>query len=237
MAILLVVPGCAILFLYMIFQSAKEKKTPFLPLLWILLFLGITALCAFFWATVRASYLGQDEWQQERQFFLNLFIQKLEESGDLQTAAVAMQSQEVAGQTKVCIQHIVQAFYPRTVLALSLGGVILLFSAASLWLKRINSKKYYPLLLLFFVLAGSTCFNTGIYYCKYAARTNYQLTHFLRLQQEYVMKDLAEIKTDVSISEIVKMAEAEAGRVNGYGYGQRLPQQLQAIQKKKNTDK
>ena len=225
---LLLIPGCMILFLYMLVQSAQKRKSPFLSLLWVILFLVITAFCVYFYAAVRAGYCAQNEWQQERQFFLNLFIQKLEASGDLKTAAMDMQSEEVTAQTTACIQNIIHAFHPRIVWGLLTGGVFLLLAAVSLWIKPLSAKKYYPLFLLLSVLIGTSCLNTGLYFQQYARKTDRYLKHFLHLQQSRLMKELSEIKTDLSIPEIIKITAAEAGRINGFGYGQILPEQIRS---------
>ena len=225
---ILLVPAALILFLYMTFQSARNRKSTFLTLLWISLFVGVTVLCTVFYAEVKASYGGQKEWQQEREFFLRIFVQKLESSGDLKTAAKYMQSEDVKKQTLVCIQKIVRGFRPQRIYGLVIGAVILLGAAASCGIKQINQKKYFPYLLVFFLLLGTVCFNTGVFYQVYAPKTEHYLKNFLRLQQEYVMKELSEIKTELTIPEIVKITLKEAGRVEGFGYGQTLPEQLRS---------
>ena len=225
---ILLVPAALILFLYMTFQSARNRKSTFLTLLWISLFVGVTVLCTVFYAAVKASYGGQKEWQQEREFFLRIFAKKLESSGDLKTAAKYMQSEEVKTQTLVCIQKIVRGYRPQRIYGLVIGAFILLASAASCGIKQIDQKKYFPYLLVFFLLLGTVCFNTGVFYQVYAPKTEHYLKNFLRLQQEYVMKELSEIKTELTIPEIVKITLKEAGRVEGFGYGQILPEQLRS---------
>ena len=199
-----------------------------MTLLWISLFVGVTVLCTVFYAAVKASYGGQKEWQQEREFFLRIFVQKLESSGDLNTAAKYMQSEEVKTQTLVCIQKIVRGFRPQMIYGLVIGAVILLAAAASCGIKQINQKKFFPYFLLFFLLLGAAGFNIGIFYQRYASKTEHYLKNFLRLQQENVMKDLSEIKTELTVPEIVKITLKEAGRVEGFGYGQILPEQLRS---------
>lgn len=225
---ILLVPAALILFLCMIFQSAQNRKSPFLTLLWISFFVGVTVLCTVFYAAVKASYGGQKEWQQEREFFLRIFIQKLESSGDLKTAAKYMQSEEVKTQTLVCIQKIVRGYRPQRIYGLVIGAFILLASAASCGIKQIDQKKYFPYLLVFFLLLGTVCFNIGVFYQQYASRTEHYLKNFLRVQQEYVMKELSEVKTELTVPEIVKITLKEAGRVEGFGYGQILPEQLRS---------
>ena len=231
------VPAALILFLYMIFQSAQNRKSPFLTLLWISFFVGVTVLCTFFYAAVRASYGGQKEWQQEREFFLRIFVQKLESSGDLNTAAKYMQSEEVKTQTLVGIQKIVRGFRSRAIYGLVIGAVILLASAVSCGIKPINQKKYFPYLLLVFLLLGTVCFNIGFFYQMYAQKTGHYLKYFLRLQQEDVMKELSEIKTELTVPEIVKITLKEAERVKGFGYGQILTEQLRSPKTSDNNSK
>ena len=84
------------------------------------------------------------------------------------------------------------------------------------------------LFLLLSVLIGTSCLNTGLYFQQYARKTDRYLKHFLHLQQSRLMKELSEIKTDLSIPEIIKITAAEAGRINGFGYGQILPEQIRS---------
>ena len=232
---LILITAVVILLLYMLFISAQ--RYPFGTLLVITLFIGMTIICAYFGAAVQSTYGGQKEWQQEREFFLRIFIQKLESSGDLKTAAAAMQADDVKKQTLECIRKIVNKFHPRILWNVSIGVVFLLGAASSLGFKTITQKKYYPYLLLLFVLLGAAFLNTGIYYHQYASGTDRQLKRFLYLQQEYVMKDLSEIKTGLSVPEIVKITLKEAERINGHGYGQRLPELLRSPQTGSVPDK
>ena len=212
--------------LYLIYQSVQKKRSLFLTLLFIVLFIAIPAFLSFILGSVRAQYSGQSEWVREKAFFLGMFADKLEETNDLKTAAESMQSEAIKEQTLQCIQQIVLSFRPKTVFYLSIGGLILLLSVISLWIKRIAEKKYYPFLLVFFVLVGGILFDIGIHYCQYASRTDGILKNFLRLQQQDLMKDLSGRKTDLSIPEIISITRKEAGRL-GFGYGQRIINQMQ----------
>ena len=223
MVALVAIPICL---LYLIYQSVDDKKSPFLVLLFISLFVGITALAADVYASVRANYGGQLEWAVERAFFLGMFADKLAETGDLKTAAEFMQTEAVKEQTLHCIRQIVLSFRPRTVFYLSSGGLILLLSVISLRIKRFAGNKYYPFILVFFVLAGGILFDFGVYYRQYASGTDKTLKNFLRSQQTYLMKELIETKTDLSIPEIIRLTREEAGS-SGYGYGGNLPSRLQ----------
>ena len=207
--------------LFVIYNSAEKRRSPFLTLLFIVIFVGIPAFLSFLFANVLANYHGQVEWVQEKQFFFRIFTDKLTETGNLKTAAEFMQSESVKEQTLQCIRQIVLSFRPKTIFYLSAGGMVLLLSAVSLWIKRIAEKKYYPFILVFFVLVGGILFDTGVYYCEYAERSDGVLKIFLRLQQTSVMKDLAEMKTDRSIPEIIGIVRKEAGK-SGFGYGQRI---------------
>ena len=89
-----------------------------------------------------------------------------------------------------------------------------------------NENKYYPFILVFFVLAGGILFDFGVYYRQYASGTDKTLKNFLRSQQTYLMKELIEIKTDRSIPEIIRLTWKEAGS-SGYGYGGNLSLRLQ----------
>lgn len=218
---ILLVPFLLIGLLYLIYSSVHDKKSPFLALLCIVLFVGLTAFAANLYAAVRTSYSGHPEWAVERAFFLGMFADKLSETNDLKTAVEFMQSEAVKKQTLQCIRKIVLSFRPKTIFYLSAGGVILLLSAASLWIKRFAGNRFYPFILVFFVLAGSILFDFGIYYRQYASGTDRHLKTFLRLQQTSVMKDLAEMKTDRSIPEIIGIVRKEAGK-SGFGYGQRI---------------
>ena len=101
---------------------------------------------------------------------------------------------------------------------------------AALWLcfKKFSEKKYFPYLLVLLVLLGSCLLARGIYYLQYATGTERQLKNFLRCQQEFLMKELAETETALSIPEIIRITSAEAGRVQGFGYGQYLPEQFRS---------
>ena len=224
---ILVVPAVLICLLYLIYSSIHDKKSPILALLCIVLFVGLTALAAYFYAAVRASYGGQMEWAVERAYFFGMFADKLAETNDLKTAAEFMQTEAVKEQTLTCIRQIVLSFRPKTIFYLSAGGLILLLSAVSLWIKRIAGNKFYPFLLVFFVLAGGLLFSIGVYFHQYASGTDKKLKNYLRLQQTYVMKELAEMKTDRSISEIIKLTRKVASKSNdGFDYGNSLPEQL-----------
>ena len=193
-----------ILLLYLIFQSVYSKKSPFLTLFWIVLFAGIGAFGMSLLGAVQSSYMGFPEWIQEKRFFYGIFIQKLESSGDLKTAALYMLSPEVKKQTLACIQQIIAGFLPETILCLTSGGIILLLSVASLWFRKINQKKFYPFLFLFCVLLGTVCLSAGSYYREYALGTERRLKNYLRLQHE-MMKEISEIETDLKIPDIVKL--------------------------------
>ena len=212
------IPAILICLLYMIYPSIHDKKSPVLALLCIALFVGLTALAVYFYAAVRTSYLGHPEWAVERAYFLGRLADKLAETNDLKTAAEFMQSEAVKEQTLRLIRQIVLSFRPKAVFYLSAGGLILLLSAVSLWIKRIAGNRFYPFLLVFFVLTGGILFDLGIYYRQYASGTDRKLKNYLRLQQTYVMKELAEMKTDLSIPEIIRLTRKEAGK-SGWGSG------------------
>ena len=224
---LLSIPAILICLLYLVYSSIHDKKSPILALLCIVLFVGLTALAAYFYAAVRASYGGQMEWAVERAYFLGMFADKLAETNDLKTAAEFMQTGEVKEQTFRLIRQIVLSFRPKALFYLSAGGLILLLSAASLWIKRLVGNRFYPFLLVFFVLTGGILFSIGVYYREYASGTDSRLKTFLRLQQTCVMKELAEMKTDRSIPEIIKLTRKVASKSNdGFDYGNSLPEQL-----------
>ena len=223
---ILAIPVVLICLLYLIYQSIHDRKSPVLTLLCIALFVGLTAVAAYFYAAVRTSYLGHPEWIQEKQFFLGMFAEKLAETNDLKAAAEFMQTEAVKEQTLHVIRQIVLSFRPKTVFYLSAGGLILLLSAVSLWIKRFAENKFYPFLLVFFVLAGGILFDLGIYYRQYASGTDKMLKNFLRGQQTYLMKELIETKTDLGIPEIIRLTRKEAGK-SRYGYGGNLPLRLQ----------
>ena len=221
------IPIVMIGLLYMIYPSIHDKKSPLLAFLCIALFVGMAAFAAYFYAAVRASYGGQMEWAVERAYFFGMFAGKLTETGDLKTTAKFMQTEAVKEQTLHCIRQIVLSFRPKAIFYLSAGGLILLLSAASLWIKRLVGNKYYLFLLVFFVLAGGILFSIGVNFHQYASGTDRKLKNYLRLQQTYVMKELAEMKTDRSISEIIKLTRKVASKSNdGFDYGNSLPEQL-----------
>ena len=219
------IPAILICLLYLIYQSTHDKKSPVITLLCIALFVGLTALAACFYAAVRTSYLGYPEWAVERAYFLGRLADKLAETNDLKTAAEFMQSEAVKEQTLRLIRQIVLSFRPKAVFYLSAGGLILLLSAVSLWIKRIAGNRFYPFLLVFFVLAGGILLDLGIYFGQYASGTDKTLKNFLRVQQTFMMKELAEIKTDLSIPEIIRLTRMEAGK-SGYGSGNGLPERV-----------
>ena len=103
----------------------------------------------------------------------------------------------------------------------------MLLTAVSLWIKRIAGNRFYPFLLVFFVLAGGILLDFGIYYRQYASGTDRRLKTFLSLQQTLVMKELAEMKTDLSIPEIIRLTRKTGGESKGYDYGYSLILQLQ----------
>ena len=222
------IPAALIGLLYLIYSSIHDKKSPVLALLCIALFVGLSALAAYFYAAVRASYGGQMEWAVERAYFFGMFADKLAETNDLKTAAEFMQSEAVKEQTLRLIRQIVLSFRPKAVFFLSAGGLILLLSAVSLWIKQIAGNRFYPFLLVFFVLTGGILFSIGVYYREYASGTDSRLKTFLRLQQTGVMKELAEMKTDLCIPEIISLARKTAGKSDdGFDYGNRLLSRLQ----------
>jgi len=218
--------------LCMFFISVWEKRSPFLSLFWMIAAVGVTAFVIFMAATVRAAYFGQAEWAQEKQFFLQLFIDKLEASGDWRGSAEAMQAPEVKDATQLCIRQIVDSFRPKTILFLSSGGALLLLSAVSLWIGRLRGRRWFPFLLLGCVVIGTAVFALGVWYGGYAARTEYKLKNFLRLQQTFVMTELAKIEPDRSIPEIVRIIRAEAGETKCHSYGQGLMDALRPEKEK-----
>ena len=211
--------------LYLVFESARKMRSPFLTLATIGLFVGVTALAPYSLAAIRTSYQGHPEWTVERAYFFGMFADKLAETNDLKTAAEFMQSEAVKEQALQCIRQIVLSFRPKEVFYLSIGGLILLLSAVSLWIKRIAGNRFYPFLLVFFVLAGGILFDIGIYYRQYAAGTDRMLKNFLLSQQTHLMKELVEMKTDLSIPEIIHLTKEEASK-SGRGYGLHLTERL-----------
>ena len=220
------IPIVMIGLLYMIYPSIHDKKSPLLAFLCIVFFVGMAAFAANLYAAVRTTYLGHPEWAVERAYFFGMFADKLAETNDLKSAAEFMQTEAVKEQTLHCIRQIVLSFRPKTIFYLSVGGLILLLSVISLRIKRFAGNKYYPFILVFFVLAGGILFDFGVYYRQYASGTDKTLKNFLRCQQTYLMKELIEMKTDLSIPEIIRLTREEAGS-SGYGYGGNLPLRLQ----------
>ena len=210
--------------LYLVFESARKKRHPLLTLAAIAFFVAVTAWGASLYAEVQAHYFGQQEWAQERAFFFEVFADELTKTNDLQRAAKYMQTPEVKERTLVCIQQIVDSFRPRTVYYFSVGGLILLLAAVSLWIKSLNGKKCFPYLLVFVVLVGGTVFDVGMYYRGYASQTERLLKNYLNSQQE-MMKKVAVMKTDLTIPEIAAVARQEADP-SGYGWGGRLEMAL-----------
>jgi len=215
---ILMISAFLICLLYLVFESARKKRHPLLTLAAIVFFVAVTATAAALLGSLRAHYGGQREWAQERAFFFGVFADELTKTGDLQKAAKYMQTPEVKERTLVRIRQIVDSFRPTTVYYLSAGGLILLLAAGSLWIKSLSGKVYFPYLLVFAVLMGGAVFDVGMYYRRYGFRTDGMLKNFLRCQQEILMSGLAEMKTDLSIPEIVAVARQEAART-GYGYG------------------
>ena len=193
---ILLVPFLLIGLLYMIYPSIHDKKSPLLAFLCIVFLVGMAAFAA------------------------NLY------AADLKSAAEFMQTEAVKEQTLHCIRQIVLSFRPKTIFYLSAGGLILLLSVISLRIKRFAGNKFYPFILEFFVLAGGILFDFGVYFGQYASGTDKTLKNFLRSQQTYLMKELIETKTDLSIPEIIRLTREEAGS-SGYGYGGNLPSRLQ----------
>ena len=231
---ILMIPAFLICLLYLVFESARKKRSPLLTLAAIVFFVAVTAVAASLCAAVRASYYGQREWAQERAFFFGAFIDELTKTGDLQKAAKHMQTSEVKERGLACIRQIVDSFRPKTLCCVSVGGLILLLAAASLWIKSLSGKVYFPCLLAFVVLMGGAVFDVGIYYWRYGFRTDHMLTNFLRCQQEILMSGLAEMKTDLTIPEIVAVARKEAART-GYSYGGTLLEE--ALKKRSENGK
>ena len=215
---ILMVSAFLICLLYLVFESARKKRSPFLTLAAIVFFVAVTAWGASLYAEVRAHYFGQREWAQERAFFFGVFADELTKTNDLQRAAKYMQSQEVKERGLVRIRQIVDSFRPKTLCCLAAGGLILLLTGGALWIKSLSGKVYFPYLLAFVVLVGGAVLDVGMHCRRYGFRTEALLQNFLRCQQEILMKEVAEMKTDLSIPEIVAVARQEA-EARGYGYG------------------
>ena len=222
---ILAIPIVMIGLLYMIYPSIHDKKSPLLAFLCIVFFVGMAAFAANLYAAVRTTYLGHPEWAVERAYFFGMFADKLAETNDLKSAAEFMQTEAVKEQTLTCIRQIVLSFRPKTIFYLSAGGLFLLLSVISLRIKRFAGNKFYPFILVFFVLAGGILFDFGVYYRQYASGTDKTLKNFLRSQQTYLMKELIEMKTDLSIPEIIRLTREEAGS-SGYGSGNGLPERV-----------
>ena len=230
--VLIVVPQVAaflLCFLYLIYKSAQKKSSPLLTLAGILFFVGATTAGTYFLADIRTTRLGYKEWRLERQFFFRIFTDRLSASGNLKATAKYMQSQEVKEKTLRYIREIVQPCRPKMIRFLSAGGLILLLAAVSLRIRKIAVTKWYPYVLVLFVLAGGALFDAGFYFWRYSAGTERTLEHNLRTQQVFLMRDMDALQTDLSIPDIVKITTREASK-HRYGDGQGL---LDALQKKK----
>ena len=227
MEVVVAIPFLVIVFgLYLIHRAVRKGKSPLLALLGIFLCVGITAIVSHYFALVRASYQGHAERIIEKRFFFQLFMDKLEASGDLKTAAQYMQSPEVRERTLACIRRIVDSFRLKTILFLASGGVILLLSAASLWIPKLREKRYYFQLLICCIAVGTGLFDVGVWYRRYAATTDEMLNYFLR-QQTWVMEELAELEVDRSIPEIIRITREEVeDKSFKHGYGRLFPQRL-----------
>ena len=219
-----------LVFLYLIYKSAQKKNPPLLTLVGILFLVGTTAAGVYFLATVRAEHLGHKEWRLEREYFFGLFTDKLAASGNLKTAAKYMQSQEVKEKTLRQIQQIAEPFQTKGIYYLSAGGLILLLTAISLWIRKISAVKCYPYIFIIFVFAGGVLFDIGFYHWQYASETEDTLESFLHFQQAFLMRDLAGVETDLSIPDIIRITKEEAGK-SGRRRGERL---LNALEKKNN---
>jgi 4-amino-4-deoxy-L-arabinose transferase-like glycosyltransferase len=237
MDIVVAIPFLLIVFgLYLIQRAVRESKSPLHALPGILVCVGITALASHYLAVVRESYQGHAEWFIEKRFFLQIFMDKLETAGDLKTAAQYMQSPEVRELTFACIRRIVDSFRLKTILFLSSGGVILLLSAASLWLNKLREKRYYIRLLLCCIAVGTGLFDVGIWYRRYAATTDTRLRYRL-FQQTLMMKELAELEVDRSIPEIIHITREEADDQGFYhSYGRHLPERLKTGKTERRRD-
>ena len=220
----LMISAFLICLLYLIFESARKKRHPLLTLAAIAFFVVVTAFLASLHGEVRACYYGQRESARERAFFFGIFIDELTKTGDLQKAAKYMQTPEVKERTLVRIRQIVDPFRPKEILFSAAGVLVLLLAAASLWIKGLGGKVYFPYLLSLFVLIGGILFCIGRHYRRYGFRTDAILKNHLRCQQEILMKEVAGMKTDLSIPEIVAIARKEGDC--GYGYGPLLEMEL-----------
>ena len=84
--VIFVIPTAVLIgLLYLVFESARKMRSPFLTLAMIGLFVGVTALAPYSLAAIRTSYQGHPEWAVERAYFLGMFADKLAETNDLKT--------------------------------------------------------------------------------------------------------------------------------------------------------
>ena len=214
---ILIISAFLICLLYLVFKPALDKRPPVFTLAAIAFFVAVTATAAGTHASLSGSYGGQQVWIQERAFFFEVFADELTKTGDLRKAAKHMQTPEVKERTRACVRQIVDSFRPTTVCCLSVGGLILLLAAGSLWIKSLSGKEYFPYLLVVFVLVGGIVFDIGIWHRRYASGLDVRLQNFLRRQQA-LMEKVAEMKTDLTIPEIAAVARQEA-EASGYGSG------------------
>ena len=220
-----------LVFLYLIYKSAQKKSPPLLTLVGILFLVGTTAAGVYFLAKVKTEHRGYREWRLEREYFFGLFTQKLAASGNLKTAAQYMQTPQVKEKTLLKIREIVEPFEQQGISLLSAGGLLLFLCAASLWIRSFRERKCYPYIFIVFVFAGGVLFDIGLYCRQYASGTEETLTSFLHTQQAFLMRDVAGVETDLSVPEIIKITQHEAGKA-GRGKGERL---LKALEKKKGS--
>ncbi len=220
-----------LVFLYLIFKSVQKKSSPLLTLVGIVFLVGVTAAGVYFLAKVKTDHRGYREWRLEREYFFGLFTEKLAASGNLKTAAQYMQTPEVKEKTLVRIREIVEPFEQQGISLLSAGGVLLFLAAASLWLRNFRERKWYPYVFIVFVWVGGIFFDLGLYCQQYASGTEETLKTFLHSQQAFLMRDVAGVETDLSVPEIIKITQREAGKA-GRGKGERL---LKALTNKKGS--
>ena len=220
-----------LVFLYLIFKSVQKKSSPLLTLVGIVFLVGVTAAGVYFLAKVKTEHRGYREWRLEREYFFGLFTEKLAASGNLKTAAQYMQTLEVKEKTLVRIREIVEPFEQQGISLLSAGGMLLFLAAASLWLRNFRERKWYPYVFIVFVWVGGILFDLGLYCQQYASGTEETLKTFLHSQQAFLMRDVAGVETDLSVPEIIKITQREAGKA-GRGKGERL---LKALANKKGS--
>ena len=220
-----------LVFLYLIFKSVQKKSSPLLTLVGIVFLVGVTAAGVYFLAKVKTEHRGYREWRLEREYFFGLFTEKLAASGNLKTAAQYMQTPEVKEKTLVRIREIVEPFEQQGISLLSAGGMLLFLAAASLWLRNFRERKWYPYVFIVFVWVGGILFDLGLYCQQYASGTEETLKTFLHSQQAFLMRDVAGVETDLSVPEIIKITQREAGKA-GRGKGERL---LKALTNKKGS--